>query len=87
MVIGNPGTGKTSVAHIIAAIMHKCGVVDEERLGIVQRDELAGLHVGKTAAKTENVIRERYGGTLMIDEACRFMWRCKTCLLKGGPGR
>ncbi len=66
---GNPGTGKTEVARIMAKILHECGALPKDKVTEVQRADLVGAYVGHTAIKTQKVIDEAMGGVLFIDEA------------------
>lgn len=66
---GNPGTGKTSVARILAQLYKEIGVLKTGQLIEVDRSDLVAGYVGQTALKTQERIKEAMGGVLFIDEA------------------
>ena len=66
---GNPGTGKTTVARIIANIYKQIGVLSKGQLVEVDRSGLVAGYVGQTAIKTTEQINKAKGGVLFIDEA------------------
>ena len=66
---GNPGTGKTTVARIIAQIYKQIGVLSKGQLVEVDRSGLVAGYVGQTAIKTQEQITKAKGGVLFIDEA------------------
>ena len=67
--LGNPGTGKTTIARLVSDIMYNLGYIKENKLVEVSSKDLIAEYVGQTAIKTNSVIEKSLNGVLFIDEA------------------
>lgn len=69
MFLGNPGTGKTTFARLVADIFYKNGILPTNKYVEGSRDTLVGQYVGETEEKTNAAFQKAMGGVLFIDEA------------------
>lgn len=68
-LVGNPGTGKSTVAAVLSDIYGALGVLSRGHLVVADRSTLVSGFVGQTAARTSAVVRSALGGVLLVDEA------------------
>ena len=67
--VGNPGTGKTTVARLLSEVYRSLEVLSKGHLIETDRSSLVAGYVGQTATKTRSVLQSALGGTVLIDEA------------------
>lgn len=67
--MGNPGTGKTTIARKVARMFNDLKILSKGHLKEIDRSDLVGEYVGQTSIKTKNILEEAKGGVLFIDEA------------------
>ena len=69
---GLPGTGKTTIARVVAKIYCGLGLLEKENVREVHRADLIGQHIGETEAKTNAIIDSALDGVLFLDEGVRL---------------
>ena len=67
--LGNPGTGKTTIARAMAHMLHEIGILAQDSIVICNGQDLTGDFVGQTSTKVNDIMAEAQGGVLFIDEA------------------
>lgn len=79
VLMGNPGTGKTQIAYIIAHIFANIGILKKSHVHKVARSDLIAAYLGQTAIKTTNAVNEALDGVLFIDEAYSMGSKGNSC--------
>lgn len=69
LLLGNPGTGKTTVAKLLGEIFHRMGMLSKGHTVVCDRSTLLGQYVGETERKMRDILEKAKGGVLFIDEA------------------
>lgn len=69
VLYGDPGCGKTRLAHILAKIYCKMGILKSDKVICAKRSDFIGKYIGHSEANTERILKDSLGGVLFIDEA------------------
>lgn len=69
VIEGPPGTGKTTVANLMAEIYSGMGILKKNKCTVVKREDLIGQYLGETTIKTQEMLDECKNGVMLIDEA------------------
>lgn len=69
VIFGEPGTGKTTLARLIARLHNRMGLLKTDKIVIARSEDLKGMYVGHTAPKVEKMVQKALDGVLLIDEA------------------
>lgn len=69
MFMGNPGTGKTTIARQLATVLYELNILSKGHFIEAERADIVGEYIGQTAQKTRTLIQKAQGGVLFIDEA------------------